>query len=134
AQIGDDPAARVGGRDEERVEEAIVREAVEAGPERTRVLLPLGPASTDSSQQVLGVIGIAHDRRPRADRYVAKRHRQDEVSGRIEYVLVEELGRDEERLGRVQLADEAVDVEADRHVERVALEEAAPDRLLAQVR
>ena len=52
--------------------------------------------------------------------------RQDEVARRVEDVLVEELGRDEERLGGVEPADEAVDVEAERDVEGVALQQRRP--------
>jgi hypothetical protein len=46
-------------------------------------------------------------------------------------VLVEELRADEERLVQVQPADETVDVETEREVERVALEDAALDGTLA---
>ena len=99
------------------MQELVVREVEEARSE-------LAGARPDAATR-------ADDRDRPVDRDVTERHRQDQVAGRVEDVLVEELRREEERLRGVQPPDEAVHVEAEGEVERVTLEDAALDGLRA---
>src|SRR2546425_1528061 len=109
-----DAPSRVGREDGERLQELVVVDVEEAGLEAARPALELRAALAAP---------FARDGEVRGQRQIAERDRQDEVAGRVHDVLVEELRRDEEGRTRVQLTDEAVDVESERHVEGVAREQ-----------
>src|SRR5881396_2417026 len=116
----DDPAAVVRGGDEEGVQEAVVVEVEEAGLEAA------------GAPRVLRAAAVADDRDRVVDAGQAEGDGEHEVARRVEDVLVEELRRDEDRLRRVQPADEAVQVEPGGEVEGVALEHLALHRPLAR--
>src|SRR5213076_1383204 len=109
----DDPAAVVRGGDEEGVQEAVVVAVEEAGLEAA------------GAPRVLRAAAVADDRDRVVDAGQAEGDGEHEVARRVEDVLVEELRRDEDRLRRVQPADEAVQVEPGGEVEGVALEHLA---------
>src|SRR5579884_1159296 len=115
----------VRGVDEQRVQELIVGQPEEArledarSPLELRAVRPAAPRQ--DGHEPLGIL----------DRHVAEGHRQDQVARRVEDVAIEELRREEDGLGGVDPADEAVVIEAERQVEGVALERRALDRRLA---
>src|SRR5213593_773823 len=117
---GDDAAAVVRGGDLEGVQEAVVVEVEEAGLEAA------GPP------RALRAAAVADDQYRLVDGDQAVGDGEHQVARRVEDVLVEELRRDEDRLQRVEPADETVHVEPGGEVEGVALEHLALHRPLAR--
>src|SRR6266849_5696012 len=116
---GDDAPSVVGRADLQRVQEAVVVEVKEAGFQAA------------GTGRALRTATVADDRDRRVDAGQAVGHREHQVAGRVEDVLVEELRRDEDRLRGIEPADEAVQVEPRGEIEGVTLEHAALHRPLA---